>query len=805
MLVLTSWLKEFVPTCNVSVEELAARLTLAGLEVEGIEPAYPWLQSSVAAKIVQVKPHPEVQGLTICLLDIGKNELVEVVCGAPNVKAGMIAPYVPPGTTLPDGHEVADVKVHGFPSRGMLCSEFELAVGDSHEGILELDGDIKPGTSLEEVLGLEDHVLEIGITPNRADCLSILGVAREASAILDAPLEPKSYDMPPSIGGEAKSVPIIIEKPDLCRRYAGAVMQGVEITPSPHWMRRRLVACSVRPINNIVDITNYILLEMGQPLHAFDLSKLHGPEIRVRCAKPGEKLETLDGKERELSPDMLVIADADRPVAVAGVMGGANSEVDGNTKEILLESAWFAPFQVRRTAKALKLSTEASYRFERGIDPEGVLPALTSAAHLVHQLTGARLAAPVVDEYPRPYEPRRVAIRPARANKVLGLDLGAEAIASLISKVGVNLENQNQAKIEGVVPSYRMDLVEEIDLIEEVARLHGFHKIPTKLPRAEIGARPPKKIWMLKARVRQILNGNSYVEAISYSFIAPNDIAVLKLPKGDPRNCYVKIMNPLTEEQSVMRTHILPSLLMAVARNQARRNLDVALFEMGKVFIAAEQEELPKEEERLGVILSGSRFPVSWAWPKRRADFFDLKGAVEELMDAVGVEKARFELGTPDDPYYKPGSSVRIVVDSKVIGTMGEVRPEVLKYFEITGPVYGADISLDELKLLCTTEKAFKQLPKYPAAERDAAVIVDADIPAIQLLDFVNEQRVKFLESVVIFDLYQGKPIPKGKKSIGIRFRYRALDHTLTEEEIAAVHEPLIENLLKRFRGELRK
>ncbi len=805
MLVLTSWLKEFVPTCNVSVEELAARLTLAGLEVEGVEPAYPWLQDSVAAKIIQTKAHPDIKGLNICLLDIGSSEQVEVVCGAPNVRVGMMAPYAPPGTILPDGHEVADTKVHGIASKGMLCSEFELAVGDSHEGILELGGDVKPGTSLEEMLGLEDYVLEIGITPNRADCLSILGVAREASAILDKPLEPKSYDLPQALEKVSKIVPIIIEEPDLCRRYAGAVMEGVKIAPSPHWMRRRLVACSIRPINNIVDITNYILLETGQPLHAFDLSKLKGPEIRVRCARQGEKLETLDGKERELSPDMLVIADAERPVAVAGVMGGANSEVDDSTKDILLESAWFAPFQVRRTAKALKLSTEASYRFERGIDPEGVLPVLKGAAHLVHQLTGARLVAPVVDEYPRPYEPRKVALRPARANKVLGIDLDADEVAKLIAKVGVSLENQNKDKIEGVAPSYRMDLVEEIDLIEEVARLHGFQNIPTKLPRAEIGALPPKKMWMLKAKVRQVLNGNSYSEAISYSFISPKDILALKLSKNDPRNSAVKIMNPLTEEQSVMRTHILPSLLMAVARNQARRNLDVALFEMGKVFIATGEEKLPQEEERLGAVLSGSRFPVSWAWPKRGADFFDLKGAVEEMLAALGVKKARFELGTPDDPYYKPGSSVRIMVDSKVLGTMGEIHPEVLKHFDIAGPVYGTDISLDELEQLYTTEKAFKQLPKYPSAERDAAIILDADIPAIQLLDFVNEQGVKFLENVVIFDLYQGKPIPKGKKSVGIRFRYRAPDHTLTEEEIAAVHEPLVENLLKRFGGELRK
>ncbi len=805
MLVLTSWLKEFIPACDIPVEELAARLTLAGLEVEGVEPAYPWLQRAVAARITKVRPHPEGKGLTICTIDAGTSGQAEVVCGAPNVKEGMISAYAPPGTLLPDGQEVLDAKVHGVASKGMLCSGYELAVGDSHEGVMELDEGVAPGTSLEKALDLEDFVLEIGITPNRADCLSVLGVAREASAVLDVELEMKVYDPVVPAQKEAVPVPIIIEKPDLCRRYAGAVLKGVTIGSSPHWLRRRLVACSVRPINNVVDINNYILLERGQPLHAFDLSKLHGPEIRVRCARQGERIETLDGKERELSLEMLVIADADRPVAVAGIMGGANSEVDANTTDILLESAWFEPSQVRRTAKALKLSTEASYRFERGIDPEGVVPSLECAASLIQKLGGAVLAAPIVDEYPAPYKPRKVAIRPWRANRLLGIDLDAGSIASLISKVGIKLTGQDKEKIEGLAPSFRMDLVEEIDLVEEVARLYGFQNIPTKLPRAEIGALPPKKMWQLKNRVRQLLNGNSFKESISYSFISPGDIAALKLPEDDPRNKAVKIMNPLTEEQSVMRTHILPSLLLAASRNQARRNLDLALFEMGKVFLATGKGKLPREEERLCAILSGARFPLSWSWPKEEADFFDLKGAVEEMLAALGVKDVRFELSTPDDPYYAPGTSVRITTGSKIAGTLGEIALDVLKAFDVSGPMYGMDLSLETLKDFFTTEKEFRQLPRYPAAERDAAIIVDADIPAVQLLDFIEEEGVKFLEHVTIFDLYQGKPIPKGKKSVGIRFRYRALDHTLTEEEINAVHEPLIERLLKSFGGELRK
>ena len=805
MLIITSWLKEFLPTCDVSEDELAARLTLAGLEVEGIEPAYPWLQKTVAAKLIEVQPHPEGKDLTICLLDIGGPDQIQVVCGAPNVKEGMISAYVPPGTVLPDGQEVKDAKVHGVASKGMLCSEFELAVGDSHEGVLELDPDVTPGTSLEECLGLEDFVLEIGITPNRADCLSVLGVARDAAAVLDIDIKPKKYELIDSSTANISQVPITIEEPDLCPRYGAAILQNINISHSPHWIRRRLFACSIRPINNIVDITNYILLERGQPLHAFDLSKLHGPEIRVRRAKAGEKLQTLDGKERELTPDMLVIADSDQAVAIAGVMGGANSEVDQNTNSILLESAWFEPSQVRRTAKALKLSTEASYRFERGIDPEGVIDALKDAVGLVQQLAGGTLAQPIIDEYPKPFKASKVKVRPKRVNKLLGINLDAASISNILSKLGVELINQSDEAIEAIMPSYRLDLKEEIDLVEEVARLHGFQNIPTKLPRAEIGSLPLRKLWLLKEKIRHILNGNSYREAISYSFIAPKDIAALGLSKDDPRNKAVKIMNPLTEDQSVMRTHILPSLLLAASKNQARRNMDLALFEMGKIFLATEKEKLPKEEERLGIILSGDRFPVSWAWPKQEVDFFDLKGAVEELLTVLGVKNIHFDLGAPDDPYYKQGSSLRIFSDKTLIGTLGEISPKVLKGFDVTGPVYGLDISLDHLVKLYTTEKEFHPLPKYPAAERDVAIIIDSSIPAIQLLDFIREQGVEFLEYVTIFDLYQGKPIPKGKKSIGIKFRYRAEDHTLTEDEINAVHEPLVQKLLNQFRGELRK
>ncbi len=803
MLVLTSWLKEFVDF-KIPVEQLAEDLTLCGLEVEGVEHAYPWLSSVIVARVEDITRHPDRDELKICQVSTGEGTK-QVVCGAPNVEKGMLAALALPGTELPEHGVVEETSIHGAPSSGMLCSEAELLLGEDASGIMSLEPSegMEPGTSLRDALKIDDWVLEIGVTPNRADCLSVLGVAREVAAIYRLPLS-----QPGRLAGlcpeGGRAIPVIIEAPELCGRYAGAVLEGIRVSASPVWARHRLIASGVRPINNIVDVTNLVMMERGQPLHAFDLDTLHGPEIRVRTASAREKILTLDGKERELSSQMLVIADKDRPVAVAGIMGGAETEVSDKTKKVLLESAWFTPSQIRRTSKALKLPTEASYRFERGVDPQGVMKALNRAVELMGKVSPGLQCTGVADEYPVRPKARTIRVRPQRVNKVLGISLTSEEIAELLESIGLEITSRDEREIQGISPSYRMDLFEEIDLVEEVARLHGFARVPTESPVAAIDAEPLDDFQRLFRRLKNLLFSQGLTEVISYSFLAQRDVDALGLPEGDKRTRTVRLANPLSDDQAVMRTSLLSCLLSTVARNQARRHMDLRLFEMGSVFFDQGKGKQPAEEQRLAAVWCGARHPDNWAWPKAQADLFDLKGVLEQILSGIGIKEWRLELGAPKDPFYTAGTSVRIFKGDSLLGTMGQIDSSVAEAFDIKGKIFAFDLSFDALLKASTEEKRFRPLPKYPPVERDIAVIVSEDVPAADLLALIQEQKVAILEDLKIFDVYTGKPIPKGHKSIGLRFKYRALDHTLSDEEVASVHTPLVDLILERFNARLR-
>ncbi len=801
MLVLTSWLKEFVDF-EVSVEELAEALTISGLEVEGLEPAYPWLSTVVAARVDELRLHPGREDIKVCRVTADGRQR-QVVCGAPNVEQGMMTVLALPGTRLPEHGEVEEASLHGIQSSGMLCSEAELLLGEDASGIMALGRECVPGTPLAEILGIDDWVLEIGVTPNRADCLSILGVAREVAAIYRLALREPGRLQGPCPEGEG-CIPIIIEAPELCGRYAGAVLHGVQVAPSPVRTRHRLISSGIRPINNIVDITNLVLLERGQPLHAFDLDMLHGPRIRVRTAFQGESIVTLDGKTRELSRDMLVIADQDRPVAVAGVMGGAETEVTDKTTRVLLESAWFAPYQVRRTSKALKLPSESSYRFERGVDPEGTVKALNRAVELMGMLCPRLECKGVRDVYPAPPRPRSIRVRPWRVNKILGTSLSGREIADLVQRIGFDIRSRDEGEIRGTPPSYRMDLFEEIDLIEEVARLHGFSNVPTESPVAAIDAVAPDDFERLSRRLKELLFAQGLTEVISYSFLSQREIDALGFPGKDKRSRAVRLANPLSDDQAVLRTSLLASLLSTVARNQARRHMNLRLFELGTVFFDRGEGSLPDEEHRVAALWRGLRHPGGWAWPEENADLFDLKGVLEEILAGANVEDWRFELGTPDDPYYVPGTSVRVIAGERPLGTLGQVDPGVAGAFGVKGGVFAFDLSFEALLACSTREKRFRPLPRYPRAERDAAIIVSEDVPSIEMVTLVRSQEVPILEGVEIFDVYSGKPIPRGYKSVGLRFRYRAPDHTLSDDEVASVHGPLVDLILKRFKARLR-
>ncbi len=806
MLVLASWLREKVSGTEsepfeAPIEEVAERLTLAGLEVEALEPAWPWLDEAVAAKVVSAEPAPDRPEIKICRVSTGRDELV-VVCGAPNVREGMVTALVPAGTQMPDGKEVKEAELYGVRSQGMLCSERELFMVGDGSGIMELEAEA--GTRLGEHFGLKDIVLEIGITPNRPDCLSITGVAREAAALYGLALKaPEGAFL--EDGPFEQELSISIEDPELCSRYAGILMDGIKVADSPRWMALRLLACGVRPINNIVDITNYVLLETGQPLHAFDFDTLHGGRIVVRTARAGETIVTLDGKERKLDPSVLVICDADRPVAVAGVMGGLETEVTDGTERVLIESAWFKPTSIRRTAKALKLPTEASYRFERGVDPEGQMRAARMAAGLMADLAGGRVVG-IRDENPRPHRRIKVEMRPARINSLIGAEIPAPEMARLLESIELKVTGPvTEESMEVEIPSFRPDISHEIDLVEEVARLYGFANIPTRMPVAPLATTEAQSFKAFFDEIRAILSGEGLCEIISYSFIGPKELAAFRLDEADERMRPVKLLNPLAEDQSIMRTFLAPCMLSAISRNTRRRNLDLHLFEIGAVFIHQAQGELPKERYQLAMAVTGRRFPLSWAWPQEPADFFDLKGRVEGLLSALNVKGVRFTPAKRTEPYFVAGTQLDIEGDgARALGRMGQVNRAVLDAFDLEQALFLCEIDLEALSAALEERVQFRPLPRYPAVELDLALLLDDGVRASEILDFIRQKAPSILEDIVIFDLYRGKQVPKGKKSVAIRFVYRAPDRTLSDADVEQVHEPLVEALLSHFDAQLR-
>ena len=804
MLVLASWLREIVPF-EADYPEIAERLTLAGLEVEAVEPAFPWMDRAVIVRVSRVENIKEEKDVTLCTVETGREE-VEVICGAPNVTEGMLTVYVPPGTGMPDGKEIRESQVYGHASRGMLCSQMEVMLEGDAAGIFDISKEFpaaKVGQSLSSLLGIDDIVFEIGITPNRPDCLSITGVAREVSALLKVPLKIPQIEKPLA-GPALKDVSIEIQDPEMCRRYVGAVISNVRVKRSPGWMARRLAASGIRPINNVVDITNYVLMETGQPLHAFDLDTLRGRGIVVRTSRAGEKLFTLDGKERKFPEGVLLICDMERPVAVAGVMGGLDTEVTDHTSSVLLESAWFAPGSIRRTAKMLKLPSEASYRFERGVDLDGQLFAAERASELLLKLTVGGFEG-LIDENPRPFMPETILLRPERTNNLLGTDLSAEKMADLLAAIDIEVSKTSETAIEISAPSFRPDLKEEIDLVEEVARLHGFARISTTSPVGDLIVETAGSDKAFTDRMKSFLAGQGCCEVISYSFISPQEIKALALDVDDPRNRAVQLKNPLAEDQSVMRTNLICSMLSTISRNQKKRNMDLALFETGAVFIDNGPGVLPEEHHRLCCAMTGRRFQQTWAWPDREVDFFDIKGLVKNLLDYMNIPETLFQVSTKPESFYLPGTCVEVISKEGILmGTMGQADRGVCSLFDIPSQVFLADLAVPALIEASASEKRFKPLARFPAVDLDLSIILDDYVRFQDVFSFIQRKRADLLESISIFDVYRGKQVPRGKKSLAFRFIYRAQDRTLTEPEVLAVHEPLVNSLLHEFHAEMR-
>ena len=797
MNVTLNWLKTYIDF-EFSPSELADRLTMLGVEVESIKQLGAELEGVVVGSVTSIRPHPNADKLVLCQVDVGETEELQIVCGAPNVRESMLAPVATIGATLPAGFTIKRAKLRGETSHGMLCSEKELGLSENAAGLMELPTDIPPGTSLSEALGLDDVVFELEITPNRPDCLSLIGVAREIRAETGNPLKLPQVNFKESETDIRNLTSVTIDAPDLCPRYAARVIQGVKVAESPAWLQQRLESVGVGIINNIVDITNFVLMEYGQPLHAFDYHKLAENRIVVRRAANGEQLTTLDEVERELTPDMLVIADAEKPVALAGIMGGYDSEITETTCDILLESAYFNPSSVRATAKALGINTEASYRFERGADPGIVPAALDRAAQLITELAGGTICEGIVDVYPGQQPLTRIQLRPERVNFILGTTIETAEMVQILSRLDFDVETSGDI-YQVTVPTFRSDITREIDLIEEIARVYGYDNIPTTLPKGDIPVPAPNPTTEVHKRIKRFLLAAGMMEAINYSFCAPTCFDKIRLDPNDPLRDTLKLQNPLSPEMSVLRTTLLPSLLDNAQHNRNHQIDTIALFEMGSVFI---RNGVQKEPERVAGILAGQIGEGVYSNPYRPPDFFDIKGLVEGMLEVCGI--ADYALQKTDVPTFHPGRNAEVVSGDRRIGTFGEAHPEVLENYDLPYKAYLFEFDLEGLVDAAIFAKRFEPISIYPKVARDLAIVVDKEILSDMPTGLIYATGGDAVETVRLFDVYEGEQVPEGKKSLAYTITYHSATETLTDKAVNALHDKVVEHLNQELGAELR-
>jgi phenylalanyl-tRNA synthetase beta chain len=796
-----SWIREFTPV-DAPVPELVAALNQLGLEVESVEQPGEEITGVVVGKVLAVTKHPDADKLSLVDVDFGAGE-TRVVCGAPNVVAGMVAPYAPEGATLPGGFTLERRKIRGVVSDGMLLSARELGLGDDHSGIVNLDAASELGSDVRASLGLDDVIFDLSVTPNRPDAMCIVGVARELAAHFKLPL-----DVPePTASVDtaiANDISVVIDAADRCPRYLGRVAR-VTMGESPAWMTQRLVKAGMRPISNVVDVTNYVLLERNQPLHAFDLARLGGRGIVVRLADDGEHITTLDGVDRELTGDDLLICDADRaPQAIAGIMGGSTAEVSDTTSEILLESAYFDRMGIAKTSKRLKLRSESSARFERGIDPDAVARNAERAMALLVDVAGARVAPDSEDLYPKPVERQRISVRTSRVNHVLGTALDAEAVWDALAPLGIDLDQADASVSDGdtlaaTVPTFRPDLEREIDLVEEIARRIGFDHIGRTVPKAtgQVGALT--QLQRDRRAVADALVGFGCSEAITLSLVSP---AALERA-GAPVDRLVRASNPLRAEESVLRTRVLPGLLQSVAFNRSHGLHDVALFEQGHVFLtpASGAGPLPDEPEHLALAMAGAvrRRPVE---DDRPVDVYDAVDALRAVADALEIEE--FALEPADIAGFRPGRSARVLAGGADVGVVGEVADAVVNALGLERPVAAFEVVLDTLVAAPRRDRQFAALSRFPASSIDLAFTVPDTVPADAIVRSLRAAVGDLVEEVRPFDVFQSETLGAGRHSLAVALRFRAPDHTLTDSEIADLRRRAIDAVVAAHGAELR-
>lgn len=808
MKVSLNWLKEYVDI-DITPEELSDKMTRSGNAVEYITRSGEGIEGVVTGRVKEIVHHKEADKLWVCQVDIGKEELVQIVTGADNVKQNSVVPVVQVGGELPGKGKMKKAKLRGVESYGMLCSAAELCIEDKllqpHErtGIFLLPEDTPIGKDIKEILGLDDVVLDVELTANRGDCMSMIGIAREVAAITGKTVKYPDISVKEEGAAPEKDINIIIEDSDLCYRFAARMCTDIKIGQSPLWMQTRLRAAGMRPINNVVDVSNYVMLELGQPTHAYDSEKLSGDAIITRKSVPGEKLVTLDDIERTLTEGMIVIADKDKGIGLGGVMGGLETEISDTTKYVIMEAACFDPVSIRKTSRALGLASEASSRFTHGIDRGNILTALDRIAHLLEHTGVAKIVAGHKDNYPAPKERAVIKTSVGAINSRLGTNIKAEAMISIMENLGFYLEkdfNTAHTDIEFVitVPSWRNDVTGDADISEELARITGYDSIESSMPGGILMQGMQNSQANLLSVVKDTLCANGLSEVLCYSFINDTLLRKLELPESDSRYKAISLSNPITDEFTIMRTTLLPSVLSACEYNIAHRNEDIAVFETGNIYIADKLplEKLALEQLWLCIALTGKRADLSWNGGKEKIDFYDIKGLAEEIFDKINISSYSFVRGAGN--YMHPGKSARIVYNGTTIGQMGALHPKIADNFNL-GDTYVLELCLADLADDALKVNKYEKLPRYPEIYRDMAMLVKSETAYDDIVAAIKKSGGEYLKEVKIFDLYEGKQIKEGYKSMAYALSFQSAERTLTDEEVTAA----VDDIVKTLKGEL--
>ncbi len=792
-----SWLKEYVEI-DMNIKEFADGMTLSGSKVEAIDVIGDDISGVVIGKIISLEKHPDADRLQVSKIDIGDDKIIQVVTAAQNVKTGDYIPVALVGSRLPDGINIKKGKLRGVESEGMMCSinELHVSVDDypdaSEDGIFILPKEFPLGMDAKEALNINETVVDFEITSNRPDCLSVTGLAREAAATFKKKLKMPKIELDEDGESVNKLASVEVLDFDLCPRYAARVITDVTIEQSPKWLRVRLKASGIRPVNNIVDITNYVMLEFGQPMHAFDLSNISGSKIVVRKANNGEKMKTLDDQMRKLDSSMLVISDEKKAVAVAGVMGGADSEITENTKTILFESANFNGISVRLAAKKIGLRTESSSRFEKGLDVDGVVTALDRAAQLVEMIKAGKVCKGIIDCYKNKADKREIKLRPDKINEFLGTKIKTEKMIEILTDLCFEVDEKSMTV---VVPSFRQDVEVLADIAEEIARMYGYNNIEATILSGKANTQGKKTFKQeMEDLIKKTMIACGLSETYTYSFVSPKLFDMIRAPKDSYLRNAIKIENPLGEDFSIMRTTTIPSMMDVMARNYNRRIEKARLFEVSYVYIpeSLPLKDLPEEKEILTIGLYGE------------TDFYELKGIIEELLSELGIKKYDIE-PEKENTAFHPGRTANLVINNEIAGIFGEIHPEVSKQFEGPERSYVAVLDVAILIENSKMDRKYTQLPKFPAVTRDIAMTIKEDIMVKQIETVIKKQAGRMLESIKLFDVYKGKQVPEGMKSVAYSITFREIEKTLTDAEVDIAMKKVVDGLKKSFDAELRQ